>query len=170
MWSAHPGMEEVGLDAMIRTFLYEPLRLVIEMDNVHWFEHPLFRIPLRQLERRELYHVIQILQQHHHNDKRLFVSNVNTSHFTVTYHRFQYNALLAQQIQRVQMVEFFGEHCMSLFSNPIQRENVQAVFVRILQKEHLDMSRTKHPLRRKLAVLVSRLSRQKRGATREIKK
>ena len=159
-WTSKPSMSSLGLVGFIQAILYEPIRLVIEINNLHFFKHEVFEIPLRYLTKRELTHLHALLLQHKRAAQPIFATMINIANFSITYHKFKYNTLMSQYFDRLAFVRCFVNTCMSLIGSKRQAVEVKSACHSLLQKERMQMKQSKHPLRRRLAVLVATIERQ----------
>ena len=158
-WTSKPDIKTLGVKGVLNVLLYEPVRLIVTLDHVRFFDHKLFEIPLRLLCRRELTHIHALLVRHHREPQPIFSTNLNVATFSLTYQSFKYNALMDQFIDRLCLVRLFLEACLAIFHLPHQHAQLKHALLTTLREERARMIKEKHPLRRRMAIFISNFAR-----------
>ena len=159
IWTSRDGILELGIAGFFHVLLHEPVHLMINLESVRFFPSPVFSIPLRLVDHRVLQHLYHLLNSHHRNNETLFTSKVTLSTFTLTYHRFKYDAVLDQHLDRILLVRLFLRQCHDMFHLKTNKQLVVQACLTVLRKEHRSMQKLKHPLRRRLSIFINSLEK-----------
>ena len=133
---------------LIREFLHEPILFMVEMKQVRIFHSEKLALPLRACTKPELHHIHQLLKL---NQKEpIFQVDVGLEGYSIRYSKCKYNALVVQQVKRLQWVKQLCRYITAKFPSVEQKKQCWGFMKEYLTVSLGHFSSPNHPLRKSL--------------------